>query len=74
MRAERRCGKLLAEREKAKGAAGNPGGRGAKIVPPQDGATQPKTLEQMGVSKRQSERWPKLRAGANIEAITANLH
>jgi hypothetical protein len=57
LRAERKCGQLLAEREKAKGAAGNPGGRGAPIVPPQDGSTQPKTLEQLGVSKRQSERW-----------------
>ena len=45
LRAERRAGELLAGMDKAKGARGNPNGRGAKIVrSPEDTAQQPPTL------------------------------
>lgn len=60
VRAERRCGELLAEMPKAKGAAGNPGGQGAKIVQSPNGTTQ--TLSDLGISKRQSSEWQKLAA------------
>jgi hypothetical protein len=59
LRAERKCGQLLAEREKAKASPGNQ--YTGKLDSPQRGAG-PKTLEQLGVSKRQSERWQKLAA------------
>src|SRR5579884_559269 len=49
LRAERRAGELLAEMEKAKGARGNPKGRGAKIVRSSEATTQ--TLAELGVSK-----------------------
>jgi len=52
-------GLLLKEMEKAKGARGNPNGRGAKIVR-SNGATTQKTLADLGVSKDQSSRWQQL--------------
>jgi hypothetical protein len=58
LRAERRCGQLLRQREKAKGAQGNPGGQGAPIVR-SDGVTT-QTLSDIGVSKQQSSDWQKM--------------
>jgi len=57
IRAERRAGELLKEREKNKGAMGNPGGRGAKIVQSHDETAQPPKLSDLGISKSQSSRW-----------------
>jgi len=59
LRAERKAGALLREREKAKGAAGNPGGRGATIVRSDDPTAQP-TLRDLGISKQQSSDWQRL--------------
>lgn len=60
LRAERRCGELLKEQPKAKGAAGNPGGQGAKIVRSDDTTAQIPTLADLGISKQQSSDWQKL--------------
>jgi DNA N-6-adenine-methyltransferase (Dam) len=60
LRAERRAGELLAEMQKAKGAAGNPGGRGAKIVRSPDATAQSPKLSDLGISKTQSSRWQQL--------------
>jgi hypothetical protein len=49
-RFERRTGELLRETAKNKGACGNPGGRGAKIVRSTKATTQP-TLSDHGISK-----------------------
>src|SRR5216683_2066205 len=47
--------------DKAKGARGNPNGRGARIVQsPEDTAQQPSTLKELGITKTQSSRWQKL--------------
>jgi hypothetical protein len=82
IRAERRCGELLKEMDKAKGAQGNPGGQGAKFVR-STGATAQKTLADLGISKDQSSRWQRLAdipersfedaigAGASTSAIIA---
>ena len=82
IRAERRCGQLLKEMDKAKGAQGNPGGQGAKFVRSTD-ATAQKTLADLGISKDQSSRWQRLAdipersfedaigAGASTSAIIA---
>ena len=55
IRAERRCGELLAEMEKAKGAAqpgvGRAGGTGSQRAT---------TLSDLGISKTQASRWRKL--------------
>src|SRR5262245_14354237 len=60
LRAERKAGQLLSENEKAVGARGNPGGQGAKIVrSPEDTA---QTLNDLGISKKQSSQWQKLGA------------
>jgi hypothetical protein len=45
--------------EKAKGARGNPGGQGAKIVPSHAASAQ-KPLSDLGISHTQSSRWQKL--------------
>jgi N6-adenosine-specific RNA methylase IME4 len=60
LRAERRAGQLLREIEKASGAKGNPGGRGAKIVRSADATAQKPTLAELGINKNQSARWQKL--------------
>jgi hypothetical protein len=52
IRTERKAGQLLHDMEKAKGAAGNPGGRGAPIVRSDDATTQT-TLADLGISKMQ---------------------
>jgi hypothetical protein len=61
IRAERRTGELLRETEKAKGARGNPKGRGGRIVQSNSATTQP-TLKDHGISKDQSSDWQKLAA------------
>ncbi|MFZ3216898.1 MAG: hypothetical protein WA192_12635 [Candidatus Acidiferrales bacterium] len=65
MRAERRAGQLLKEKserdEMAKGARGNPGGRGAAIVRSSE-ITAQETLADLGISKQQSSNWQKLAA------------
>ncbi len=59
LRAERKAGRLLAEREKAKGARGQLVGRepsgGRTILPPEDTA---RTLVDLGISKQQSAHRP----------------
>jgi len=59
VRAERKCGELLADLPKNKGAAfeGNPGKGDARLP---EGTTQ--TLADLGISKRQSSEWQKLAA------------
>jgi hypothetical protein len=59
LRAERRAGELLSRMEKAKGARGNPNGRGAKIVRSPNETAQPPTLAEMGITKQQSSQWQK---------------
>ena len=56
MRAERKAGQLLKQMDKAKGAKGNPGGQGAKIVRSPEGTT----LKDHGITKKQSSKWQKL--------------
>jgi len=53
LEAERKMGQMLKETERAKGAMGNPGGRGAKLVRSQDVTAQP-TLLTLGLTKRES--------------------
>lgn len=60
LRAERKAGELLRKQEKAKGAAGNPRGRGAPIVRSDDPTTHLPTLCDLGVSKQQSSDWQRL--------------
>jgi|SRR3954453_3725052 hypothetical protein len=74
LRAERKAGELFAEREKAKGAAGNPGGRGATIVRSSDDTAHPQTLQELGISKQQSSDWQRLAAvpEEQFEAALAN--
>jgi len=62
VRAERRCGQLLKEMPKAKGAAnGAPGpGRGNKTVSDEATAFSSPTLSQLGVTRDQSSEWQKL--------------
>lgn len=64
LRAERRAGELLRHTQKAAGAKGNPGGRGAKIVRLHRDTAQcePAKLADMGISKKQSSDWQKLAA------------
>ena len=59
--AERRMGEMLKATERAKGAKGNPGGRGAPIVRSQDVTAQP-TLAELGISKRESAEAQKVAA------------
>src|SRR5262249_31529313 len=58
IRAERRCGELLREMEKAKGSQGS--GSNQHEVRSHD-ATAP-TLSDLGITKSQSSRWQKLAA------------
>ena len=61
LRAERRCGELLAQMEKAKGTNGQLHGRdssgGRTVRPPEE---QPKTLADMGLTKDKSSTYQKL--------------
>lgn len=59
LRAERRTGQLLAEREKAKGAAQPGTNRG---MTPSQAASASKPLAELGISYTQSSRWQKLAA------------
>lgn len=60
VRAERKCGELLRETEKAKGAREPDTNRGSTRS---TGATaSPKTLAEMGLTKDQSSKWQKLAA------------
>jgi hypothetical protein len=61
LRAERRCGQLLRERDKAKGATEPGTNRG--LTRSHDETASPKTLSDLRISKAQSSRWQKL---ANI--------
>ena len=56
LRAERRCGQLLAEREMAKGAPGN------QHTGPLARCDGTKSLSDLGISHTQSSRWQKLAA------------
>ena len=62
VRAERKCGELLAETDKQSGARGKAGpGRGKNGVVQRDSVLeQPKTLAEMGITKDQSSKWQKL--------------
>ena len=51
---------IFKQQEKAKGAAGNPGGPGAPIVRSDDPTTHPPTLRDLGISKQQSSDWQRL--------------
>jgi hypothetical protein len=63
VRAERRCGELLAEMEKAKGSARPGVGRaGNNAVAGCCKITQPRTLADLGLTKDQSSKWQKLAA------------
>lgn len=65
IRAERKAGELLEKMEKANGARGNPGGRGAKIVGLHD--VTPHELSDFGISKIQSHRWQRIATIPNQE-------
>ena len=67
--AERQMGAFLATTEKAKGARGNPGGQGAKIVQCPKGTTQ--TLASIGITKKQSARAQRLAAIPDAEFAAA---
>jgi hypothetical protein len=71
MRAARKAGELLKAMEKAKGFAGNPGGRGAPIVRSENSTAHPKTLAELGISKQESSDWQKLAAVPQDEFETA---
>jgi len=59
IRAERECGELLAQTEKADSSPGNQ--HTGKMDRSRD-VTSPKTLDEMGATKRQSSDWQKLAA------------
>jgi hypothetical protein len=67
VRAERRCGELLADMNKAPGARGNPGGQGAAIVRSHDTTAQTRTLSDLGITKDQSSKWQRLAAVPEAE-------
>ncbi len=50
---------MLREMPKNKGAMGNPGGQGAKLVQFQNSTAQP-TLKDMGIDKHESARYQKI--------------
>ena len=64
-----RIGEELAAQPVAKGAQGNPGGRGAKIVQPAEGAAQPPTLAQQVGSKNEGLRLKRLAASGRPAVI-----
>lgn len=71
IRAERRLGELLAAQKAGpglnKGAQGNPGGQGAKLVRSSETTTQTPTLAEAGISKDLSSRAQKLAAVPEAE-------
>jgi hypothetical protein len=72
LRAERRVGELLREREMAKGTRGQLAGRDASgdavTAPPED-VTQ--TLADLGITKRQSSQWQRL---ADVPPAEFEIH
>jgi len=62
LRAERRCGQLLVEMEKAKGAMGDPSNQYQKEVRSQHSTApnEPKTLADMGLTKDKSSTYQRL--------------
>lgn len=58
LRAERKCGLFLADREKAKASLGNQY-TGPVVL---SDRSSPKTLADLGISKDQSSRWQQLAA------------
>src|SRR5262249_22069418 len=60
--AERRLGGLLREMPKNRGAAGNPGGQGAKIVRSRDVTAQ--TLADLGITRMESSRYQAIESPA----------
>lgn len=71
VRCERRLQQELKKLEKNKGAKGNPGGRGAKVVQSEDRTTQP-TLAELGVDKRRASENSVL-AEVTVEQFEAAL-
>jgi hypothetical protein len=63
VRAERRCGELLAQMEKAK----PPGDNQYAKVDRSSNTTEAKTLSEMGITKDQSSKWQKLAAVPEAE-------
>jgi len=60
VRAERKCGELLRDQEKAKGT--DYGGTGHDSRAARPSFSPPKTLSEMGITKDQSSKWQKLAA------------
>lgn len=60
VRAERKCGAMLAQSEKNAGARGNPNGRGAPIVRSGASTAHSPTLDQIGITRDQSSRYQQL--------------
>lgn len=68
VRAERRCGELLADMEKAHGARGIGSNQHRRIeVPSHDTRAPPRTLSDMGVTYDQSSKWQRLAAVPEAE-------
>lgn len=63
VRAERRCGELLAEMEKAKGVRMNGRDDSGEFRRSNDATTEsPRTLSDLGITKDQSSKWQRLAA------------
>ena len=68
VRAERRCGELLAEMEKAKGVRMNGRDDSGEFRRSNDATTEsPRTLSDLGITKDQSSKWQKLAAVPEAE-------
>ena len=66
VRAERRCGELLADMEKAKGAAEAGTNRGTTRSYDAT-SSQPRSLSDLGITKDQSSKWQRLAAAPEAE-------
>lgn len=73
VRAERRCGELLAEMEKATGARGTGSNQYQQAEVRSSAATAPKTLSDLGITKDQSSKWLVQHADA-LDAYAASRH
>jgi hypothetical protein len=62
LRAERKCGQMLAESPKAKGAILNGKDESGNFRQSTEATAEVKTLSAMGISKDQSSKWQKLAA------------
>lgn len=67
VRAERRCGELLAEMEKATGARGTGSNQYQLAEVRSRATTAPKTLSDLGITKDQSSKWQRLAAVPEAE-------